>query len=56
MSPIPLFMHQHPIPPRPSSSPKSWDDVSAELRMMLYDLIHRFRDEIKETVNLSFRE
>ncbi len=31
----------------PSSSSKSWDDVSAELRMMLYDLIHRFRDEIR---------
>ncbi|MFY9749954.1 MAG: hypothetical protein WAK75_04480 [Methanoregula sp.] len=29
------------------SSPKSWDDVGAELRMMLYDIIHRFRDEIK---------
>jgi hypothetical protein len=33
--------------PRSSSSPKSWDDVGAELRMMLFDLIHRFRDEIQ---------
>lgn len=29
------------------SSPKSWEDVGAELRMMLYELIHRFREEIK---------
>lgn len=29
------------------TSPKSWDDVSAELRLMLYDLLHRFRDEIR---------
>jgi hypothetical protein len=34
-------------PAAPVSSPKSWDDVGAELRMMLYDIIHRFRDEIK---------
>jgi len=36
--------------PKPSanSSPKSWDDVSAELRMMLYELIHRFREEIRK--------
>jgi hypothetical protein len=33
--------------PGPLLSPKSWDDVSAELRMMLYDLIHRFRDELR---------
>jgi magnesium-transporting ATPase (P-type) len=33
--------------PSSSSSPKSWEDVGAELRMMLYDLIHRFREEIR---------
>ena len=33
--------------PQSSSSPKSWDDVGAELRMMLYDLLHRFREEIR---------
>lgn len=31
---------------REPSSPKSWEDISAEFRMMLYDLIHRFREEI----------
>ncbi len=31
-----------------SSAPKSWDDVSAELRMMLYEIIHRFREEIRK--------
>jgi hypothetical protein len=30
-----------------SSSSKSWEDVSAELRMMLYEIIHRFREEIR---------
>ncbi|HVP96542.1 hypothetical protein [Methanoregula sp.] len=34
------------LPPS-SSSVKSWDDVGAELRMMLYDLLHRFREEIR---------
>jgi hypothetical protein len=33
--------------PAAASTPKSWDDVGAELRMMLYDLLHRFRDEIR---------
>jgi hypothetical protein len=33
--------------PQSSSSPKSWDDVGTELRMMLYDLLHRFREEIR---------
>jgi signal transduction histidine kinase len=36
-----------PKPPA-NSSPKSWDDVSAELRMMLYEIIHRFREEIRK--------
>jgi len=35
------------LPPS-SSAPKSWDDVGAELRMMLYDLLHRFREEIRK--------
>jgi len=34
------------LPPS-SSSPKSWDDVGDELRMMLFDLLHRFREEIR---------
>lgn len=29
------------------TSPKSWEDIGAELRMMLYDLLHRFRSEIR---------
>jgi signal transduction histidine kinase len=29
-------------------SPKSWEDVGAELRLMLYDLFHRFREEIRK--------
>ena len=34
------------LPPA-TSTPKSWEDVGAELRMMLYDLLHRFREEIR---------
>jgi len=30
-----------------TSSSKSWEDVGAELRLMLYELLHRFREEIK---------
>jgi hypothetical protein len=30
------------------TSPKSWEDVGAELRLMLYDLFHRFREEIRK--------
>ena len=33
--------------PPVTSAPKSWEDVGAELRMMLYDLVHRFREEIR---------
>jgi hypothetical protein len=27
---------------------KSWEEIAAEFRMMLYDIIHRFRQEIKK--------
>jgi hypothetical protein len=30
------------------TSPKSWEDIGAELRLMLYDLLHRFREEIRK--------
>jgi hypothetical protein len=26
---------------------KSWEEIGSEFRLMLYDLIHRFRQEIK---------
>lgn len=31
---------------QPVSDGKSWDEIGAEFRMMLYDIIHRFRQEI----------
>jgi hypothetical protein len=31
-----------------ATSPKSWEDIGAELRLMLYDLLHRFREEIRK--------
>jgi len=33
---------------QPVSDGKSWDEIGAEFRMMLYDIIHRFRQEIKK--------
>jgi len=33
--------------PAEPSTPKSWEDVGAELRMMMYELFHRFREEIR---------
>jgi hypothetical protein len=32
----------------PVSDAKSWEEIGAEFRMMLYDIIHRFRQEIKK--------
>jgi hypothetical protein len=32
---------------QPVSDAKTWDEIGAEFRMMLYDVIHRFRQEIK---------
>ena len=29
------------------ATPKSWEDIGAEFRMMMYDLLHRFREEIR---------
>jgi hypothetical protein len=38
-----------PLPvANPDAGSKSWEDVSAELRMMLYEIIHRFREEIRK--------
>jgi len=31
----------------PVTDAKSWEEIGAEFRMMLYDIIHRFRQEIK---------
>jgi small-conductance mechanosensitive channel len=30
------------------SEVKSWEEIGTEFRMMLYDIIHRFREEIKK--------
>lgn len=32
---------------QPDTSVKSWEDVGFEFRMMIYDIIHRFREEIR---------
>jgi uncharacterized membrane protein YedE/YeeE len=33
---------------RPVSDAKSWEEIGSEFRLMLYDIIHRFRQEIKK--------
>lgn len=35
-------------PEQPESDAKSWEEIGGEFRMMLYDIIHRFRQEIKK--------
>jgi hypothetical protein len=37
-----------PRMPSPDNAIKSWEEVGTEFRMMVYDIIHRFRDEIRE--------
>ncbi len=41
----------HQAPPEytdePISDAKSWEDIGAEFRLTMYDLLHRFRQEIK---------
>ncbi len=32
----------------PVSDTKSWDEIGTEFRLMLYDIIHRFREDIKK--------
>jgi len=32
--------------PGTEKNAKSWDEISAEFRLMMYDIIHRFREEI----------
>jgi hypothetical protein len=32
---------------QPVSDAKSWEEIGAEFRLMLYDIVHRFRQEIK---------
>jgi hypothetical protein len=35
-------------PEQQESDAKSWEEIGGEFRMMLYDIIHRFRQEIKK--------
>jgi len=43
-------VHKDPIGKTelPVSNAKSWEEIGAEFRMMLFDFIHRFRQEIKK--------
>jgi hypothetical protein len=33
----------------PVTDAKSWDEIGEEFRMMIYDIIHRFREDIRKT-------
>jgi len=33
----------------PVTDAKSWDEIGGEFRMMMYDIIHRFREDIRKT-------
>jgi hypothetical protein len=35
-------------PPAARPEAKSWEEIGAEFRLMLYDIIHRFREEIRK--------
>jgi len=37
---------EHPRAAESNTEEKSWDDVGAELRLMLYDIFHRLRQEV----------
>lgn len=42
-------VHQVPLQSgQAGSDVKSWEEIGAEFRMMIYDIIHRFRQEIKK--------
>ena len=43
-----VYQESSEEPEQPISDTKSWDEIGAEFRMMLYDIIHRFRQEIKK--------
>jgi hypothetical protein len=43
-----VYQESSEEPEQPVSDTKSWDEIGAEFRMMLYDIIHRFRQEIKK--------
>jgi hypothetical protein len=40
--------HILPAVPPDRLEAKSWEDIAAEFRLMLYDIIHRFREEIRK--------
>lgn len=43
-----VYQESFEEPEQPVSDAKSWEEIGTEFRMMLYDIIHRFRQEIKK--------
>jgi hypothetical protein len=42
------IVHEPALPDQKTASDvKSWEEIGDEFRLMLYDLVHRFRDEIR---------
>jgi len=42
-----VYQETLPVADNPPSNAKSWEEIGAEFRLMMYDIIHRFREEIK---------
>jgi hypothetical protein len=43
-----VYQESFKEPEQPVPDSKSWDEIGAEFRMMLYDIVYRFRQEIKK--------
>jgi hypothetical protein len=43
------YSEYHDSAVNPVTDAKSWDEIGGEFRMMVYDIIHRFREDIRKT-------
>jgi hypothetical protein len=43
------YSEYHDSADNPVTDAKSWDEIGGEFRMMVYDIIHRFREVIRKT-------
>ncbi|HZK30254.1 MAG TPA: hypothetical protein VFC43_03340 [Methanoregula sp.] len=43
------YSEYHDSAANPVTDAKSWDEIGGEFRMMVYDIIHRFREDIRKT-------
>lgn len=43
------YSEYHDSAAHPVTDAKSWEEIGGEFRMMIYDIIHRFREDIRKT-------